>query len=369
MMIIDDIRWFSFTLPLDAPLHVAGTVLTQRRGYLLRLTACTGFVAWGEASPFPGNGTAGADAPSRARLTALLHKQPVDSLPFTLLRPYPGPADIARPFLFAAEQALDRLRALRSGLPLHRFLNPRAADTLPLCALLDGSPEAVRQMAARAALRQMTAVKAKVGRTAVHEEAKLLHGLRDVLPLPCRIRLDANRAWDWETAMTFSAAVRDVLPDYLEEPLADPSRLPDFADCSGLPYAVDETLVEVWTRVQPPGMGPVPAWARPALRRASHAIWKPTLIPPPQHRDESNTLPVVLSSAYESGVGTAAILALSAACGGDTLPPGVDTYSRLSQDVLQTRLDLSGPYTTVSTNEARAAAVDETMLEPIPDAC
>jgi O-succinylbenzoate synthase len=50
----------------------------------------------------------------------------------------------------------------------------------------------------------------------------------------------------------------------------------------------------------------------------------------------------VISSTYETGVGTVALLALAARVGGG-VPAGLDTYRRLDGDVLRPRLDLPAP--------------------------
>jgi O-succinylbenzoate synthase len=51
----------------------------------------------------------------------------------------------------------------------------------------------------------------------------------------------------------------------------------------------------------------------------------------------------VLSSAYESGVGTAALVALAAGIGEHPVPAGLDTYRALAEDVLDTPLALPAP--------------------------
>src|SRR5919112_1770839 len=51
----------------------------------------------------------------------------------------------------------------------------------------------------------------------------------------------------------------------------------------------------------------------------------------------------VISSAYEGGVGTAALVALAAGIGDRPVAAGVDPYSMLAEDVLETPLNLPAP--------------------------
>ena len=55
------------------------------------------------------------------------------------------------------------------------------------------------------------------------------------------LRLDANRAWGYEEAAEFVRGAPRF--EYLEEPLADPARLPELAREFGVPVALDESLV------------------------------------------------------------------------------------------------------------------------------
>jgi L-alanine-DL-glutamate epimerase-like enolase superfamily enzyme len=73
----------------------------------------------------------------------------------------------------------------------------------------------------------------------------------------------------------------------------------------------------------------------------------------------------VVSSAYESGVGTAALVAMAASIGEHPVPAGLDTYRALADDVLDTPLSL--PASSVDVAEAAVAsrAVDVGRLEAL----
>ncbi len=72
---------------------------------------------------------------------------------------------------------------------------------------------------------------------------------------------------------------------------------------------------------------------------------------------------MVLSGAYESGVGTAAIANYAAAWSGADVPVGLDTYAWLQQDVLEARLPLEGGEASLGSVNEAAARVRRESLE------
>ena len=105
----------------------------------------------------------------------------------------------------------------------------------------------------------------------------------------------------------------------------------------GLPVALDESLVAI----EPDALD--------GLRYVRAVVLKPTLLGGISRtlriakRALSLGMTPVVSSAYESGVGAAALVALAAGIGDRTVPAGLDTYRRLNADVLVSPLDLSAP--------------------------
>jgi o-succinylbenzoate synthase len=73
----------------------------------------------------------------------------------------------------------------------------------------------------------------------------------------------------------------------------------------------------------------------------------------------------VVSSAYESGVGTSALVALAAGIGDEAVPAGLDPYRRLAEDVLRPRLGLSEPRVDVRGAFEERREVDRRLLIPV----
>ena len=86
-------------------------------------------------------------------------------------------------------------------------------------------------------------VKLKVGAQAVAEDAGHVHDLGEELGDNFSLRLDANRAWGYESAAVFIRGVAEIPFAYVEEPLADPWKVPELVHEFGVPVALDESLV------------------------------------------------------------------------------------------------------------------------------
>lgn len=125
----------------------------------------------------------------------------------------------------------------------------------------------------------------------------------------CKLRLDCNRAWDLQTAIEFTKhfSINDF--EYLEEPLQSFDELIEFSKKTHFPIAVDESIHLDWNQI-------------PSLKAI---VVKPTVVGfIPNHSA------VILSSAYESGLGLLHIAMRSK----NPLPIGLDTYESLKDDIL-----------------------------------
>ena len=138
--------------------------------------------------------------------------------------------------------------------------------------------------------------------------------LAEALPAGCRLRLDANGAWDEITAVEFLAACERLPVESLEEPLRDPdpAALDRLRKAPASPLALDESLARL------PGSGasrpiagtPSGAQTRPPWRNAGPP-W-----PARQARDAGITC--VVTSALAPVVSLAAAhLAAAVAAGSD----------------------------------------------------
>ena len=279
----------------------------QREGILLHLRAADPRTGWGDAVPLPG--------------------WSVESLED--VRRCIKDSECAAPLPSSLVCAIESARAS----VVHSRSKDAGAKNLSLNALLGGSLRQILEQAGDALARGCECLKIKAAGLSVAELVDLISRISASAPLHCRFRIDSNRAWDFETALHMAESLKVFPVEYLEEPIRDSSLLPEFIKRSPIGIALDETLREVG----PAGLT--------AYKGAVAMVLKPTLMGGfeacAQYADAGAALGMasVVSACYESGVGIYALgqFALS-------LPrqaaAGLDTYSRLEEDVLRERLDL-----------------------------
>ncbi len=349
---------YRYTLPLKEPLTLRGETFAEREGLLLRVESDTGAHGWGEAAPLPGFSTENCDQAEDVMLRCARRLAGME-VPSDY-RYFEG-AEIVRSddmasVGFAVEAAYFGMLADAERQPLYRYLNPAASHRIHVNALLSGTPDDVLVQAASARAAGFSAAKLKVGGADPVAAANLVRNVRGVLPPPFILRLDANRAWTVDEAETFARCVFDCKIDYIEEPLLDPFGLPEFLDRTGMPYALDETLHEFHHEIRASfdrDTVKTPAFAQHVRRllgvfRLAHAVvWKPSLIYLPNMGDDilhgRFALPInrlVLSAAFESGLGIGLLAHLTAAYCRPGEPVGLDTYSWLESDLLQEPLPM-----------------------------
>jgi len=355
-----DATLYRYTLPLTKPLRLGPVRLTERRGLLLHLRTGEGGAGWGEIAPLPAFSPASlADAETQARrLCAWLADR---RLPADALAPESnGAAAIDALELHPAvrcglDGALAWLLADQTGRPLASFLGPAQRTTVTLNGLLTASDDLAAE-AQRLKQAGYPVVKMKVGRHTVATDVVRVQQAREALGAEVALRLDANRAWSWQEALTFAEALGglDTL-DYVEEPLADPSQLARFAEATGWPVALDETLVGL------------PPEAVAEHGYAAALVCKPMLLGGPVIVRRLATAAAgwggrtVLSAAFETGVGMRLLLALAAALDAPEAS-GLDTYRRLAEDTLAPRLPFDGAEVSLASNAFQNPTVSTETL-------
>lgn len=289
------IRAYRYQLPLLRPLTLRGTEIKQRSGLLLAREDLPG--VWSEAAPLPA-----FSHESLETVTRLACHSQFDTLP---------------PSLQFARRMLQRPWDNPDESPRYLSLN----------ALLDDAPQAMIEQATRLRDSGYRSVKVKVARRTVDEEIQLVTRLSGILRSDQSLRLDANRGWSLEQAVKFGSAVANLPIEYIEEPLHSPDDCEAFWGATGLPYALDETLVDAVD-----------------LDRFPHVaalVIKPTLLGDPNQYDRftSANVPLVFSACFESGVGIQNIARLAWHFS-PTLAAGLDTYRWLATDTLRNSLDI-----------------------------
>ncbi|MFM8983128.1 MAG: enolase C-terminal domain-like protein, partial [Spartobacteria bacterium] len=138
-------------------------------------------------------------------------------------------------------------------------------NEVPLNALLDGNETQILAGALRAFREGCRCLKIKTSGVDLARLPDLLSDITRETGCECQLRLDPNRAWSFDETLRLAEKLSHFPIEYLEEPLADSSRLPELIQRSACPIALDETLREI----DPAGL-----WQ---FQGAAALVLKPTL--------------------------------------------------------------------------------------------
>ncbi len=358
---ISSYRIFRYCLPLVEPLPLAGGVIHEREGLLVRIDSDSGVSGWGDVAPLPGFSRESIeDAATEVMAWAVRLRGAGFEPRRNDFESWPGceSADTTSPSVrFGLETALASLAQRMedgAGAELACF-----DGAVPVNGLLAGSREQVLADARRLRDGSCRAVKLKVGSRPVAEDVELTQAVRSVIGRHMGLRLDANRSWNLEQAVAFGREIGAAGIEYLEEPLRDPAHSRELFDATGIPVALDESLLE---------LRPDDLEGRPEV---GAVVLKPTLLGGIARAREwvdkalaLNVLPVV-SSCFESGVGLLALAGFAWASTGDTVPAGLDTYRWLAADVVEPRIPFRAGAIEWDNTVARDYHIDASRLSEI----
>lgn len=324
---------FRYELPLARPLVLRTCICTSRSGLLLRFEDGDGAFAFGEAAPLPGFSREHLDHTLRQAVMLAKHLQGT-ALPPRLelvtdhFERWLMPFELVNSLKFAVQSALLQLLTGEHAVPVFGLAPRPHRTSIPVNGLLWGTQDAVLARAEALLREGYATLKLKVGREPPGEDAETVRALCALCGKAGAVRLDANRAWDVPSAMAFARAIDGCTIDYIEEPLRDPAGLVEFAGRTGLPVALDETVVEH-------GECDLDQW-----RGARAAVIKPTLLGGFEiamylARKAINLgMTPVISSSFESPVGLTALGHLAAFVNQDEVAAGLDTWNWFAADLL-----------------------------------
>ena len=226
-MTIARITVSAYRVPIASPVATSFGVMHNRPAVFVRLEDSEGAFGWGEI--FANWPAAGAE--HRARLVVEdmadlllgqtfksaqdLFAQLTDKTHIRALQC--GEWGPFRQVIAGLDTAMTDLEARRLGLPVARFLNPNAGQTVPCYASGIAIAQSGPQIDQSRELG-FSMFKVKVGFD-LDRDTALLHALIQSLGSGETLCADANQAWDLPEAERFVAACRDLPLGWLEEPL------------------------------------------------------------------------------------------------------------------------------------------------------
>ena len=336
-MSIKEVGLFHYDLPLVGPVRLRGQELTQRHGYLIRFILDSGEQAWGEVAPLPGFSR--EDSGQVLRQLRLLKSSLTGTrLPDNLEKldggfgNWLGHIKLVPSVWMGVEIAVLQLLAKQKEKSLPCLLCDHPRKKLPVNALLSGSEDTVLTRAADLAQLGYDTFKLKVGARPVEEDARIVERLRETVGPKAKIRLDANRAYDTQTAVDFAKAVQVFDIDYIEEPVRNYLELLQLTRSGAfrLPVALDESLLTISPKALTQLRGLRAIVLKPTLIGLEWSLWF-------ARRAQRLGMPAVISSSFESSLGLSVIAAvggcLNGGADGERVAMGLDTISWLTEDL------------------------------------
>jgi o-succinylbenzoate synthase len=221
-----------YALPFREPYVTARGRLDRREMVLLRLRSDDGLVGLGEAVPLSLRGGAGL-AEVVAELERLHERE---SLNEATLRG--DVLSLSAPARCAALTALLDLRGRRAA--AEDPIGPAEGDGIECNAtLVAGEPGAVATEATAWAEDGFTTFKLKLG---TGDDFAQAFAVREAVGPRARIRVDANGAWDVETAKQTLRSLEPLEIELAEQPVATLEEAAEVAASTSIPIAADESV-------------------------------------------------------------------------------------------------------------------------------
>lgn len=230
-----------YALPFREPYVTARGSLTQREMVLLRVRDENGVVGLGEAVPLALR--SGASLADVAKDLEAWAEHRVDD-------------GLSAPARCAVETALMDLQGRRTGTAAGEGVRDEAVECN--ATLVAGPPGAVAAEAEAWAQAGFTTFKLKLGAETVSTrdiggltrsrggvDVEMVRAVRAALGSEVRLRVDANEAWDPETAKATLAALEPFEVELAEQPVAGLEAMAELAASTSIPLAADESVTSL----------------------------------------------------------------------------------------------------------------------------
>jgi L-Ala-D/L-Glu epimerase len=350
-----------YALPFREPYVTAAGTLTRREMVLLRLRSDDGLLGLGEAVPLSLRGGTGL-AQVVAELDGLADRDRLDE---ALLAD--DATGLSRPARCAALTALLDLRGRRAA--ADGTARPEAPPPVRCNATLAaGGPASVAAAAERWATDGFSTIKLKLGaetaKTRVGQgflrsrDVETVQAVRDALGPHVRIRVDANGAWDTETAKRTLAALEPYEIELAEQPVVGIEEAVEVATSTRIPLAADES---VESRADAERVAASGAFAMTGIKLSKVGGHEEAL-------GIAEVLPAYVTSSLDGPVGIAAAAQVAQTLGdlgrvaGESLAHGLATQRLFASTIASVECELRGAMLHPPPGPGLGVEIDEAAL-------
>lgn len=299
MISIDQACIHRYCLPLCHSLPLKGAELEAREGLIVQLRAGDR-LGYGEVAPLPDFSQETLEEAFSQLQTLCNEPGNLGSVPLK---------NVSSSVVFGIESAL-------------WWLQQTEWKSAPVNApLLKGATDAIVQGLKQWDRPWPREFKLKIGRGSLEEDSVRIRQVMDCLPEQVRLKLDANQRWTFQQALCLGRSLERFRVSgriaYIEEPTRNVDEFPEFYRCTGIPYALDETVQS-------------PDYRFSAMPGLVALILKPTLAgglsrcQQLMQEARHSGVRAIISSSFESSLGLHVLRQLSAAWTPGELP-GLDT--------------------------------------------
>jgi len=249
-MKIETIRIYRYDIPFVRPFVTSRFTLQNRSGLILELTATGGFVGYGEIAPLAGFSRETIDECTGAAVALareLQHSKLPDS-PQELQQRSCKWQDLPPCVVFGFDSAMADLCAQAAGITMAQWIRANATQRVALNAVIGGNT-ADSDIKAKC-VEGYSTFKLKIGTTSINDDVRRVSVISELIGSTAKLRLDANCAYDFESATKLIQHLAAFNIEYIEEPLKDATlaNLARLRSNSPIPIAIDETLISIYNR-------------------------------------------------------------------------------------------------------------------------
>ena len=349
-----------YALPFKEPYVTAAGTLTRREMVLLRLRSDDGLEGLGEAVPLSLRGGAGL----KQVVDELEALAEVEALDEAALR-----GRVTRLSAPARCAALTALLDLRGRQAAAGELSPPSLSSFQSLSggnddgdqevgavrcnatLVAGDPASVVASAERWAADGFSSFKLKLG---TGDDAAQVRAVREALGPRARIRVDANRAWELETARSVLAELEPYEIELAEQPVATLEEAAELAASTSIPLAGDESIE---SRADAERAVAISAFSLTGIKLSKVGG-------PEQAIEIAAVLPAYISSALDGPVGIAAAAQVAATLGDAAgLAHGLATQRLFASTIAAEECELRGDMLHLSDGPGLGVEIDEDALQ------
>ncbi|HEY7255545.1 MAG TPA: enolase C-terminal domain-like protein [Solirubrobacterales bacterium] len=350
-MRIASVEVVPYALPFREPYVTAAGSLERREMALLRLRSKEGIVGLGEAVPLSLRRGLGIDQVV-SELERLAERDSLDEQTLA------GDAlALSPPARCAALTALADLRGRWAEADRGSAPGPPSPPVRCNATLSTGEPDEVASEALAWAEDGFSSFKLKLG---TGDDLGQVRAVRDAVGPSARIRVDANGAWDVETAKRTLTELEQLDVELAEQPVASSEEAIAVAEATSIPIAADESVASRADAERAVAMG---AWSLTGVKLSK--------VGGPEAAIEiAEVIPTYVTSALDGPVGIAAAAqvaaTLSAQRGGDDgldLAHGLATQRLFASTVAAVGCELSGEMLHAPAGPGLGVEIDEAALE------